>query len=45
MSTDDDTTEVEARAVARALFAPEPDEHGDDDEPDDDTRTTRNLFA
>ena len=44
---DDDTTEAEARAVARALFAPEPNEAEPDEsaEPDDDTRTARNLFA
>ena len=47
--TDPDPTETEAaeRAFARNLFAPEADdaEPDESDEPDDDTRTPRNLFA
>jgi len=40
-----DATEAAERAFARNLFAPAPEAEADDDEPDDDTRTTRNLFA
>ena len=45
--TDPDPTETEAaeRAFARNLFAPDVAEPDETDETDDDTRTTRNLFA
>lgn len=46
-ATEPDPTEAAERAFARNLFAPETDETEPDEphEPDDDTRTTRNLFA
>ena len=44
---DPDPTDDELRVLARNLFAPEADdaEPDESDEPDDDTRITRNLFA
>ena len=41
---DPEATEAALRAFARNLFAPEADD-AEPDEPDDDTRTTRSLFA
>ena len=44
---DPETTEAAERAFARNLFTPEADdaEPDESDEPDDDTRSLRNLFA